>query len=317
MRKARVTFILPSVQPSVRAQCALASSIGSADLNESTIRGHAVSSRMKIKTHLRIVTCTLGLILLAACGDGVPEATDAQLLQLIGSKRDFMGASEPLSISKRTVECVRALSGVDDIVYKDMPAEMLGSFKTHCRKALSERIADSSKNPLGFKLESFENKELAERITALKASTDASNRIIAEKERARVKAETLAKMQAGLDAERKRYQAFIDSLDNRMAKAASRCEAWAASKSLAKAKDKYSQWSYRRAPDICQEQTLVQIRPLAKKNQEYLAKQKVNPDGFGMGFSKPYYGMASAAWFDEQEARLEKEVAQMKEVVSH
>lgn len=275
-----------------------------------------MSKHVTMKRLLHVAAGSLGLALLAACGDGVPEATDDQLLQLVGNQSSFMGSTAPLAISKRTVECVRALSGVDDDIYKDMPAEMLGTFKTHCRKDLSTRVADNTKNPLGFKLESFENKALAERITKLKATTDESNRIAAEKERERIKAENLAKKQAELDAEREQYQAFVDSIDGRVQKAGPRCEAWLESQRAVKAREKYSQWAYRRAPEICQKQALVQVREAAKRNQDHLARQKINSDAFGMGFSKPYYGTASATWFEQQEARLDKEIAQMKDILS-
>lgn len=269
-----------------------------------------------MKKLLQVTAGSLGLALLAACGDSVPDATDAQLLQLVGNQSTFMGSTTPLAISKGTVECVRVISGIDEAIYKDMPAEILGTFKTQCRKELSERVADSAKNPLGFKLESFENKELAERITKLKTTTDESNRIAAEQKRAREKAERLAKKQAELDAERKQYQAFVDSIDDRVKNIAPRCDLWKESQQAAKAREKYSQWAYRSAPEVCQKQALTQIRDTAKRNMENLANQKVHADAFGMGFSKPYYGVASASWFEQQEARLDKEIAQMKDVIS-
>ncbi len=108
------------------------------------------------------------LPLLAACGEKVPEATDEQLLQLLGSSSSFFGSGAPLSISKRTVECAELLSGLADEIVKDMPEVVLGQIKTECRKGFDEVVKDPAKNPMGFKLAHFENKELAERIAALK-----------------------------------------------------------------------------------------------------------------------------------------------------
>jgi hypothetical protein len=271
---------------------------------------------MKVSNSWRFAAGTLVLALLSACGDNIPEATDQQLLSLVGNKQTFMGSAAPLSISKRTVECVRLLSGVDEAIYKDMPSEMLGTFKTHCRQDFSQRIADKDKNPLGFKLEAFEDKELAERITKLKTTTDESNRIAAEKERERIQSERVAKMKAELENERKQYQDFVDSIDVRVKEAAPRCQEWVKFQSAAKAKEKYSTWAYRRAPEICLKDGLAMVHQAVKKNQDYLAKQEIRPDSFGMGFSKPYYGIATAEWFDNQTARLEKEIAQMKAIVS-
>lgn len=272
--------------------------------------------KTKLSTNWRFAAGTVLLALLSACGDGVPEATDEQLLSLVGNKQTFTGSTAPLSISKRTVECVRVLSGVDEAIYKDMPSEMLGSFKTHCRQDFSERVANKDKNPLGFTLEAFENKELAERITKLKTTSDESNRIAAEKERERIQTERVAKMKAALDGERKQFQEFVNSIDSRVKKAAPGCEEWSKLQSAAKAKEKYSTWSYRKAPEICSEEGLTTLRQTVKKNQDYLAKQEIRSDSFGIGFSKPYYGIATAEWFDNQFARLEKEIAQMKDVVS-
>ncbi len=266
-------------------------------------------------SHLAI--STLALVMLAACGDGVPKATDEQLLKLVGDQETFWGKTKPLSISKRTVECVRALSGVDDAIYKDMPAELLGTYKTECRKKLTERVADKEKNPLGFTLKSFDSQELAKRITELKTSTDESNRIAEEKEEERINAEKSAKMQAELDAERRQYQAFVDSIDERVKKVAPRCQAWHESQRAVKAKEKYSHWVYSTPPQICNEKNILEIRQNAKKNLEHLANEKIKPDSlFGKGFSTPYYGNASATWFDEQSTELEEEIEQMKAVVS-
>src|SRR5690606_15118147 len=127
-----------------------------------TTRGKMMK-KMKLSKSWQLAAGTVLLTLLTACGNSVPEATDEQLLSLVGNKQTFMGSTVPLSISKRTVECVRVLSGVDEAIYKDMPSEMLGTFKTQCRQDFSERVANKDKNPLGFTIEAFENKELAER----------------------------------------------------------------------------------------------------------------------------------------------------------
>lgn len=138
------------------------------------------------------------LPLLAACGEKTPDATDEQLLQLLGSSSSFLGSDAPVNISKRIVECAQLLSGLADEIVKDMPDEMLGVFKTECRKGFDEIVKDPAKNPVGFEIVHFENKELAQRIAALKETTDAANRQAAQEKRAEEERTARTKAQAEL-----------------------------------------------------------------------------------------------------------------------
>ncbi|UXS43046.1 hypothetical protein FY150_24930 (plasmid) [Agrobacterium tumefaciens] len=251
------------------------------------------------------------LPLLAACGENVPEATDEQLLQLVGSSSSFFGSGAPLSISKRTVECAELLSGLADEVVKDMPEEVLGQIKTECRKGFDEIVKDPVKNPMGFKLAHFENKALAERIAGLKEASDEANRVAAEEKREREKAEALAKAEAELEAARTEYQSFVASIDDRVSTAAPLCDEWLLSQAAAKEKARMSVWAYRTAPEICREATITQIRDLAGKHLETLANQTIQANSL-FGFNKPYYGNASPEWFDQQMERLNADIVAMK-----
>ncbi|PRD43542.1 hypothetical protein C5748_09730 [Phyllobacterium phragmitis] len=248
---------------------------------------------------------------LVACSDSVPEATDQQLLEIIGSSSSFLGSDSPLSIPRSAVECVRVLSGLDADIYKDMPAEMLGAFKTGCRQEFAERLKDESRNPLGFTLESFENKDLAERITKLKETSDEANRVAAEEKREREKAESLAQAEAELEAARAEYRSFVASIDDRVSTAAPLCDEWLLNQASAKEKARNSVWAYRSAPEICKEATITQIRALAGKHLETLVNQTIKANSL-FGFNKPYYGNASGEWFDQQMERLNADIAGMK-----
>ncbi|WP_198382719.1 hypothetical protein [Roseomonas sp. KE2513] len=48
--------------------------------------------------------------------------------------------TEEPRITRRTLDCVRLIGGLDDTIYKDAPAEMLGAFRTDCRRGLQERL---------------------------------------------------------------------------------------------------------------------------------------------------------------------------------
>lgn len=251
------------------------------------------------------------LPLLAACGEKVPEATDEQLLQLVGSSSTFFGSGAPLSISKRTVECVELLSGLADEIVKDMPDEVLGQIKTECRKGFDEITKDPAKNPMEFKLAHFESKELAERIAALKETTDEANRRAAQEKRAREEQEARAKTETELAELKTNYSVFVASIDQRIEAMKPVCEEWLAAQADIKAKDKWSNWSYRHPSPLCTDKE-AEIRALAAGHLETLNVAEVTGSGTYYRFQKPYFGNASEEWFDGQLTKLKEEINQMR-----
>ncbi|MES4992572.1 hypothetical protein ACTJJ7_11725 [Phyllobacterium sp. 22229] len=255
------------------------------------------------------------LPLLAACGEKFPEATDEQLLQLVGSSSSFLGSDAPLSISKRTVECVQLLSGLADEIVKDMPDEILGQIKTECRKNFDETVKNPAKNPMGFKLAHFENKEFAERIEKLKETTDEANRRAAQEKRVRAEQEARAKTETELKEIRMSYGAFVVSIDDRVLAAKSLCDEWEAARTEVNAKIKWNNWRNRRSSPLCTDE-VSGISQKAKQHLEALNAVEVSGSGTFFSFQKPYFGNASAEWFDDQQARLIDEISQMKAVLS-
>ncbi|WP_265614926.1 hypothetical protein [Agrobacterium tumefaciens] len=251
------------------------------------------------------------LPLLAACGEKVPEATDEQILQLLGSNSPFFGSDAPLSISKRTAECAELLSGLADEIVKDMPEEVLGRIKTECRKNFDEVVKDPAKNPMGFKLAHFESKELAGRIAALKASTDEANRRAAQEERARAEQEARAKTESELKDLRSSYGEFVASIDGRVQEAKAVCDEWATVRTEVNAKIKWNNWRNRNPSPLCTDQ-VSDIREKARQHLEALNAAEVSGSGTFFSFQKPYFGTASVEWFDDQLARLKDEISQMK-----
>jgi len=255
------------------------------------------------------------LPLLAACGEKVPEATDEQLLQLVGSSLTFLGSDAPLNISKRTVECVQLLSGLADEIVKDMPEEILGQIKTDCRKNLDIVVKDPAKNPIGFKLAHFENKELAERIATLKETTDEANRKAAREKAARAEQEARAKAEGELKDLRSSYGEFVASIDDRVRETKAACDEWVAVRTEVNAKIKWNNWRNRFPSPLCSDQ----VSDIQKKASQHLAAlnaTEVSGSGTFFSFQKPYFGNASAEWFDDQLVRLKDEIRQMKAVLA-
>lgn len=249
---------------------------------------------------------------LAACGDKVPEATDDQLLQILASDSVFSSSDRPLSIPKSAVECVRVLSGLDEEIFKDMPAEMLETMKTGCRQELDKHLKDEAKNPMGFQLAHFENKELAERITKLKETSDEANRKAAQERRQHEEREARAKAERELEELKSQYAGFVQSIDQRIQSARPICDEWiAAQTALKKKKNKWNNWSYRQPSPICTD-GIAQIRTTAATHLDTLSATEVSGRGTFFNFNKPYFGNASPEWLDEQVKKLNEDVERMK-----
>jgi len=252
---------------------------------------------------------------LAACGEKTPEATDAQLLDLLGSRSTFIRSDAPLRISRSTVECVRLIANLDEDILKDMPAEMLGVMKTECRRELDNRLKDEAANPMGFQLAHFENSELAERITQLKESTDEANRQAEQERRQREEDEARASAERELEDLRTQYAAFVASIDERLSAARPLCDDWLSTQEALKQKDNWTNWAYRQSSSICTDD-VEQIRAQAAQHLDALNSAEVSGSGTFYNFPKPYFGYASAEWFDEQSAKLNDDIAQMRSQLS-
>jgi len=109
--------------------------------------------------------------LLAGCSDA-PDATDEELITLLAEKQWTLDRDQaPWVIPLKIEECASILSGLNAEITKDAPAEMIGAFKTECRKKLDTLLKDTTRNTKGFELKHFESKKLAQRIIeARKAS---------------------------------------------------------------------------------------------------------------------------------------------------
>lgn len=133
----------------------------------------------------------LSLLALAGCGNKVADATDDQLTALFSDDtRMFRSQTEePRRITRRTLECVRLIGGLDDAVYKDAPAEMIGALRTDCRRGLQERLNDTALNPMGITLADLEAAKAGERVTALHGRLEQAWRTAAEARQAAQRAE--------------------------------------------------------------------------------------------------------------------------------
>lgn len=143
-----------------------------------------------------LMSCTA--LALAACKTDLTKITDDQLVSLLSEKRGF--SDRPARITKRTVECVEVLGGINQAVYKDAPAELTGAMKTDCRKRFQGWLDDPERNSTELELADFEREDLAERIVALaeeqQAAQDAQRQAEQAEKQAQREAEEAAQIEA-------------------------------------------------------------------------------------------------------------------------
>jgi hypothetical protein len=142
----------------------------------------------------------LSLLTLAGCGNKVADATDDQLTALFADRTQLSRTetAEP-RIIRRTLDCVRLIGGLDDAVYKDAPAELIGALRTDCRRGLQERLNDTARNPMGITLADLESSKAGERVTALQARLEQAWRTAEEARQAAARAEQERRAQEARD----------------------------------------------------------------------------------------------------------------------
>lgn len=134
------------------------------------------------------------------------------------------------SISKKTEECARLLGGLDKELYKDLPGDFSGQLMLSCRKSFKQWLDDPKRNPNGLTLSDIENKDFAERLTALRQEqtqkADAKRKQEQEQRKsdeAKKTEEIREKMQAAIE-EGKRFVAEADTVIQ--AEISSLCNEW-------------------------------------------------------------------------------------------
>lgn len=209
------------------------------------------------------------LSILTACQPEIPEASNEQLADLLGGPGS---AYDMPLISQKAVECLQLISGLADDVFKDAQKEQIAYYKTGCRQDLDKRLRDTSRNPLGFKLEHFENPDLAERVSNLR---DAQRKIIADKkkEEEQERAQQTAKRLADAKSHAKQHLAYVETW---LAEMEAKCSQL---KSLYdQPKRNINAVMHRKVQSSCQEFTFRTIKADAHKTYEKIAKLTYDSD---------------------------------------
>lgn len=257
------------------------------------------------------IAAALAISLVAAC-DPVPDASDDQLMKLVGESSMFGSDDKRLAISRSRLECVRLLADLDKAIYKEMPTEILGRIKTDCRKNLDTVLKDTARNPMGFKLEHFENKNLAERISQLKAKTDEQAKLAAAAERTRLEAAARAKSEERLKKAREQIATVVASLDAQLGDADSLCNAHKTLKTRIQQQNIRSAYRYKILPSLCRSNALDDVRSQVTKVANEIAKASVTGSGTFYTVNIPYFGAADPEWLAKELTAVRNEVDAMK-----
>ncbi|WP_140883957.1 hypothetical protein [Muricoccus nepalensis] len=209
----------------------------------------------------------LSLLVLSGCGNKVDGATDDQLTALFADRTPMSRTEmEEPRITRRTLDCVRLIGGLDNAVYKDAPAEMMGALRTDCRRGLQERLSDAARNPMGIALADLESSKAGERVTALHGRLEqvyraaAETRLAAQRaEHERQAREASEKRARDFEERRQAVQQNLEQVDGVMGEIAPACAENGAAREqavAASARNRY-RWSL---PYPCGEANLRSIR---------------------------------------------------------
>lgn len=248
----------------------------------------------------------IALPILSACGNSVPEASDEQLLTLLGDVREVRGETLPPSLSRGLEECVRLLSGLENEVVKDIPDEIIGQMKADCRSGLRNYLEDPDRNPMGLELAHFEDRELGERISALaEPSREAAQQAATEAQE--------RYQQAQIDDAKEEVANLLSSLDERFATFSDLCTNLAEARETAQAQS-VSLPAHLRFynPQPCNDYYAEQVRTQAEKLEERLSSTEPSTGGL---FLMPSFGATDSKQLDTLQEELESRLQEIQDLL--
>ena len=270
----------------------------------------------------RATLLALSLLTLAGCGNKVADATDDQLTALFADDTRMFrtGTEEPRRITRRTLDCVRLIGGLDDAVYKDAPAEMIGALRTDCRRSLQERLNDTARNLTGITLADLESSKAGERITALQArlegawrTAEEARQAVARAEQERRAQEARDKMVRDFEERRQGVQQSVEQVEAVLGQITPACAENEAARQKAIATNNRNRFRWS-APFPCGEANLRSIRDQTSRVRTELGRlasdAATQPGGF---FALPQlYGNSP----DQLRGRLAQIRAQTAEIIA-
>jgi hypothetical protein len=256
----------------------------------------------------------------SACSEKLPDLTDDELIALIG---DSWFSSER-HLTKKVVDCVRLIGGLDREIYKDAPDIFLGAARTECRKDLDEKLKDGSRNPKGAKLAHFDDPAVGERLGAIyerlrkEEALKAEQQRKANEEELRKAKEAAEKRAAAQRAEAEEWLAKTRSevadlsgrIDEILAAVNKDCQEWQSLRSRLVAADSNSKWRWRFPAEICGNRERAGLRDGLAKAAQILKAARVQEGS--SSFQQPYLGEGSPDRVRYHLDRLSRDLAETR-----
>lgn len=282
---------------------------------------------------------------LSGCASKVPEVTDEQVLEFLGSQSLYADKDAPPTISRSIENCMGLLAGLRDDFSEYMAGGTLGMMEMVCRQSLQKLVNNKTKNTYGFTLASFENREFAKRVMVIKQTADekfrtfvkvrrqkqeevrlARERLAEQQRLARKKAaeeEQLAlekaakeKAEAALGNYQQTFAAFVAGLDERLATLPQQCRRHA--NLLAAAHTRLFNRLDRviTKPEICKI-TVKEIKKRASENLEKIKQITLTGSGRYWRFDELdfYPNKVSVRWVDQQFQQLTGDIVEMTQML--
>jgi len=269
---------------------------------------------------LRVFGALAVLLGTSACSEKLPDLTDDELIALVG---DSWFSSER-HLTKKVVDCVRLIGGLDRELYKDAPDIFLGAVRTECRKDLDEKLKDGSRNPKGAKLAHFEDPDVGERLGAIyerlrkEEALKAEQQRKANEEELRKAKEAAEKRAAAQRAEAEEWLAKTRSevadlsgrIDEILASVNKDCQEWQSLRGRIAAADKASKWGWRFPPEICGSHERASLRKGVVEAAQILKGARVEEGD--SSFRKPFLGEGSPDRVRYRLDRLARDLADIR-----
>ncbi|WP_285295551.1 hypothetical protein [Aureimonas altamirensis] len=251
--------------------------------------------------------------------------SDDQILSLLGRTSVMaMSSDEPATITKSTEECVRAIAGVDEALYADMPEEMVDLFKDECRAEIVRHLEDENRNPMGLTMSDVEDPEFAHRVTAVRQNAQAAAQEHTRQRQEAREADRAARQQEQAALIVERQQAAIDdaqaqledlkaNLADRLAAIATACAEFEREKAALRERNGRSPVLNRAwGSNACRGSYAERMESQLAKVEDSVSSMEMQ-EGTTLIPPMPYLGNLDPAWMTKEIESLEDQIAQMRE----
>ena len=119
---------------------------------------------------IKFVLCVVGLSMATACKTPQREATDEDILALLGNSEKSPHAN---AIRPEVYSCLWLISSFEQHKPKDIPPEF-STFRRNCESRLLKLVEDPDRNPLGIQLENMKKPDFLLKVDRIRNNMQGS-----------------------------------------------------------------------------------------------------------------------------------------------